>query len=413
MSIRPLRGVDDPLGSYLRVTQRDTQFLSQMLVDGRDVGTGLVADPALTNQQRDLWVEAHTRGVHTILDSRALDLSTPGGFQRSGAQTLPWAGQQPHRPADLAGAAGRRVVESIAHTAADINHKAVLAPTHFLGDAENWLDVDTQLVYALRTALDAHDLTDVLIYYPLIARGEQFYDPQWRALITQRLSHLPIDAIWLRIHPFGTGNSGPLVLKRYLRACRDLHTLKVPLVGQHTGTIGVALAAFGATGGVESGITVLDHTDLTTWLRPPKKSTNGGPPARIYLHELGCFIDRKKADSLFDRPGMKPTHGCRDSTCCRNGWRDTRKSHREHFVTQRAREVAALSRVPANLRPGHYMESFLRPASDAIERVVAAEASLEPVRRQLNSWRGTLGADLAENNDFTFSPPAAGRRRTA
>jgi hypothetical protein len=41
-----------------------------------------------------------------------------------------------------------------------------------------------------------------------------------------------MDAVWLRIHPFGTGNSGPLVLKRYLRACRDLHTLNVPLVGE-------------------------------------------------------------------------------------------------------------------------------------------------------------------------------------
>jgi len=78
--VRTLRAVDDPLGSYLRVTRRDTQFLAQMLVDGRNVGTGLVADPALTDQQRDLWTEAHERGVETVLDPRSLDLSTPGGL---------------------------------------------------------------------------------------------------------------------------------------------------------------------------------------------------------------------------------------------------------------------------------------------------------------------------------------------
>ena len=187
MTIRPLKGVDDPLGSYLRVTKRDTQFLVQMLVDGRDVGTGLVADPALTSDQRDLWIEAHSHGVETVLDSRALDLSTPGGFERFGARALPWAHPTPHRPADLTEMGGRRMVEHIADAVADINHTAVLAPAHMVGDTpDEWLDVDAALTYALRKALNERDLTNVLIYYPLIARGEQFYDPQWRASIIAR-----------------------------------------------------------------------------------------------------------------------------------------------------------------------------------------------------------------------------------
>lgn len=412
MVIRSLRGVDDPLGSYLRVTGRDTQFLAQMLVDGREVASGLVADPALTNEQRDLWIEAHGRAMETVLDPRTLDLSTPGGLHRFGARSLPWASETPHKPADLAGDTGRRMVQLIASAVADVNHTAVLAPTHLLGDKPGeWLDVDSTLVWALRQALNDMHLHNTLIYYPLIAKGEHFYNADWRAAVAHTLARLPIDAVWLRIHPFGTGSSGPLVLKRYLQACRDLHALNLPLVGEHTGTIGVALMAFGALGGVESGITVVDHTDLTTWLRPPAHGRGGGPPARVYLQELGCFLERSKADRLFERPGMKPAQGCRDSTCCRNGWRDTRKFYREHFVTQRAREVAGISRAPSSLRPGHYMETFLRPASDAVERVVAAEPSLEPIRRQLNSWRGTLGADLRERSEFSFSPPAAGRRR--
>ena len=93
--VRTLRAVDDPLGSYLRVTRRDTQFLAQMLVDGRNVGTGLVADPALTDQQRDLWTEAHERGVETVLDPRSLDLSTPGASCASGPRLCP--GRPPRR----------------------------------------------------------------------------------------------------------------------------------------------------------------------------------------------------------------------------------------------------------------------------------------------------------------------------
>ena len=39
--VRTLRELDDPLGSYLRVTGRETTLLAQMLVDGRNIGTGL------------------------------------------------------------------------------------------------------------------------------------------------------------------------------------------------------------------------------------------------------------------------------------------------------------------------------------------------------------------------------------
>ncbi|HUH67870.1 MAG TPA: hypothetical protein VLZ05_02750 [Mycobacterium sp.] len=299
---------------------------------------------------------------------------------------------------------------------ADIDHSAVLAPTHLLtSEPAEWLAVDIALTIELRRALNELDLVHVPIYYPLIARSEQFYDAQWRGEVAKHLVQVPIDALWLRIHPFGTPKAGPRVLKHYLAARRELHFLNLPLVGGHTGTIGVALMAFGAVGGIESGITVVEHTDLARWIKPPELGQSGGSEARVYLQELGCFLKRSKADALFARPGMKAAHACRDTDCCRRGWRDTRTSYREHFVAQRAREVAALSRVPASLRPGHYMENFLRPASDSAARAAAAEPSLESVRKRLDSWRGTLGADLKTHNDFSFSPPAAGRRlgRTA
>lgn len=408
--VRALRPVSDPLGSYLRVGRQDHTFLAQMLVDGRPI-SGLVADPAQAEQHKDLWVEAHQQGVETVLDPRSLELSTPGGILRGGAADLPWASAGLHTPYSLYGQAGEDVCELLVDAVATAAHTAVLAPSHFLASATDpWIDVDADLTHALRGSLNTAGLQAVPIYYPLITKTENFYDPQWRAAIIESLRGLPIDAIWLRIHPFGTSKSGPVALKRYLAACRDLHQLGRPLVGEHTGAVGVGLMAFGALGGVESGITVIDHTDLSDWLRVPKKRGGGGGEARIYLHQLGAFLDRSKADALLARPGMKSAHACLDTSCCPRGWKDTHLRYREHFVTQREREVRALSLIPEPLRARHYLEYFLRPASDKAVRASDIEPALMPVRKRLDSWRGTFGNDLTTNPTHSFSPPAAGKR---
>lgn len=259
--VRLLRPVSDPLGSYLRVGRQDHTFLAQMPVDGKSVGSGLIADPAQFDKHKDLWIEAHQHDVETVLD------------------------------------------------------------------------------------------------------------PQ----------------------------------------------LKKPLVGEHTGAVGVGLMAFGALGGVESGITVLGHTDLADWLHVPTRKRGGGNEARIYLPELGAFLDRSKAESLLKLSGMEAAHACRDTSCCPRGWKDTQVHYREHFVTQRSREVSAISNVPEPLSAGSYLENFLRPATDKAIRAADAEPSLMSTRKRLESWRGTFGNDLTTNPVHSFSPPAAGKlhRKTA
>lgn len=410
--VRLLRPVSDPLGSYLRVGRQDHTFLVQMLVDGKQVGSGLVADPAHIKQQKDLWIEARQQSVETVLDPRTLELSTPGGILRGGARDLPWAAVNLHTPDSLYGKAGEDLCDQLVDWLGTAGHTAILAPTHFIASSDDpWLDIDSDLTLALRRALNGAGLQDVPIYYPLIAKSDNFYNPDWRAAVVGYLRTLPIDAVWLRIHPFGTSTSGPVALKRYMAACRDMHQLGRPLVGEHTGAIGVGLMAFGALGGVESGVIVNDHTNLSDWLRAPTRTRGGGNAARIYLHRLGAFLDRSKAEALLNRPGMKAAHACLDTSCCARGWKDTQLRYREHFVTQRAREVAALSRIPDSLRGGDYLERFLRPASDKAIRAAEAEPSLVATRRRLDSWRGTFGSDLASNPVHSFSPPAAGNRR--
>ena len=88
----------------------------------------------------------------------------------------------------------------------------------------------------------------------------------------EALKTIEIDAVWLRIHPFGTTAAGPIALRGYIEACRDLHRVGVPLVAERSGTIGVALMAFGAVGGIESGITLGERFDARTLAAPRSPS---------------------------------------------------------------------------------------------------------------------------------------------
>lgn len=410
---RVLRPVPDPLGCYLRPGRNDHKVLLQMLVDGANVGTGLVADPVLRARQADLMSEARRLGVETVLDPRTVDLSTPGGVSRSGVTDLPWAGPALHTPQLLAGPAGRMLSHQIAATVERDGYSAVLAPTHAIDDlSDPWVRVDQNLTHTLRAELNALGLHDVLIYYPLVTRSAALLSSEARELLAAALAGLPIDAVWLRLHPFGTPTAGPLALRRYLETCRALHGLGLPLVAEHSGTVGVALLAFGAVGGIESGITLGEHVDLTTVLRAPKPDAKPFTPApRVYLHAIGAFVDVDAAAGLFEARGMKALHGCHNTQCCPRGWLDMRLEPRRHFIGHRAREVAHLSGMPDSLRAGQYLENFLRPASDRAVRTAEVAPSLIRVRRRLDSWRGTLGAELSQHSSFTVSAPAAGKRQ--
>lgn len=410
MEPRALRPVPDPLGSYVR-PGRDVKALTQLLAEGQPIGTGLVADPCLKDRQQDLLEEAGRRGVETVLDPRTLELSTPGGFVRRGVAELPWARPRPHVPTDLTGPSGALAVRQIVSAVESGRYSAVLAPTHFLRDLQDpWLDVDAELTRTLRRELDSRQLRAVPIYYPVMLKAEIVRGSAQQTALMAALQGLPIDALWLRVHPFGTTGSGPLALRRYLQLCRALHDLHIPLVAEHSGTVGVALLAFGAVGGIESGITVTETVSFDAFLKAPDPTSRPfAPPPRVYLHQIGAFLNPKRADAFFAARGMKSTHGCQDA-CCSRGWRDMQLDPRRHFIRQRAREVGALSAVPESLRAGHYLENHLRPASDRALRTAEVEPTLASARLRLDSWRGTLGEDLTSRSPFTISAPAAGKR---
>ena len=408
-----VRLAEPQLGNYLRPGRNDHTVLLQLLSEEQLTSSGIVIDATLIARQDDVVEEAGRQGIETVLDPRSMELSSPLGMDLSGISELPWAPHRPHRASDLVGADGILFSESLAEFAVKEGIRSVLAPTHFLESVTDpWLDVDRELVGHLRRALDSRGRASSSIYYPLALRSTVFYDEQSRSRIIAALRSLPIDGIWLRVHPFGTTSSGPLSLRRYIQACQDLHNLGLPIIAEHSGTVGVALLAFGAVGAIESGITMGEQFSIDRLIRPRQPGSGYLMPPRVYVAEIGAFLTRDQATSFYARRGMKAAFGCQDHRCCRHGWKDTISNPRRHFIVQRNSEVLKLSRTPEELRASIYLNEFLRPASEAAHRAVQAEPALGSARDRLVSWSATLGALLTQQaSDCSRSAVPSGRRR--
>lgn len=417
-SIRHLKALGPPLAGYVRAGSRDNAIIARLISQGLPVGAGIVYDAANSARSADLRSAAHEAGLECVLDPKSVELSTVGGFDRSSIASLPWAGSAPHQPADLEGSNRTQFVELMAIAAVETGASAMLAPTHFLDELSPWLSVDTVLASMLREALDRLGAKNVAIYYPLVTTLQVARSSGFGTRIRRSLERLAdegvIDAIWLRIHPFGTTSAGPLSLTRYVDFARSLHSIGVPLVGERTGTVGLALLGFNAVGGIESSVTFGDRYDHGA-LKKPSTGSGFVPPPRVYLQEVGAMVDRSVAAGLYERRGIKGRHQC-GIGCCPRGIVDTLDDPRRHFLVNRASETSRLSAVPEGARPEHYLSTWLRPASDRMIQVVKAAPSLAGHRVRLDNWRMTLmklldeGAPVAS---VALAPTGRRLRRTA
>jgi hypothetical protein len=411
--VRLLRPVGQPLGSYLRPGRNDHWVLIQMLEANAGSYSGFVFDPCLEDRHRSLKEATAKHNLEAILDPRSIDLATEGGIARTGVASLPWGldASTPHRPTQLKDA-GKLVAEQIAKHAVDNCYTAVLAPTHYVAVShEEWCAIDGELTKELRQALDALGGQEVLIYYPLAVSGAAFRSWNERHRLKTHLTGLPIDAVWLRIHPFGATDAGPQALRGYIEACWDLHALDVPLVAERVGTVGLALMAFGAVGGIESGVTVGERFNFHSVRRKPKEGDKGFLlPPRVYLAELGVFLKSKQASEFFEIRGMKSKFGCRDTDCCRRGVEDMIRDPRSHFLRKRSGEVVDIGRRPDELRAASYLDEFLRPATDLALTASRAYPLLEKTRVRLERWRTTLAALQREHPSESFAMTPRGQR---
>lgn len=398
------------LGLYLRPGRNDHTVFQQLLAEDRAV-SGLVLDGRLAGRQQVLREALVDNGVHAVLDPDVMQMTTPGGTVLAGLGDLPWAPIANARAVELRGIAGRQLAERVAEAVKLGSFSAVLAPTHLLETAhDSFFAADRDVTGHLRRALDARGLDQVSIFYPLAVPASAFRDAGQRATVVEGLKSAPIDAVWLRLHPFGTATAGPIALRRYVELCWDLHRLGLPLVAEHTGTVGLALLAFGAVGGIESGVTVGETFSSSTLLKPrDATSAPFSPPPRLYLDRAGAFAPPASGNRLFESRAMIAALGCRDPGCCRRGVADMLKNPRRHFVIRRTAEVDRIGGVPPQLRANVYVADMLRPALLNIVRAARVLHELERVQHRLEGWHLTLTA-LATSGDLPAPLPALGQR---
>jgi hypothetical protein len=383
-----------------------------MLEAGFGSYSGFVFDPCLEGRHRDLREAAVEKKLEAILDPRSVDLATEGGIGRSGVSALAWSLEThaPHTPSQLE-ASRKDFAERIAKHVIENGYTAVLAPSHYItGSQDEWCAVDQALTKELRQALDSSGGSAIPIYYPLIVSGVALRSWAERRRLKTHLASLPIDAVWLRVHPFGA-DSGPRALRGYIEAGWDFHSLGFPLVAERVGGIGLGLMAFGAVGGIESGLTLGERFNFRDIQKKPKDGKDGFlPPPRVYIAELGAFLTAKQAAEFFEIRGMKSKFGCKDTDCCRRGISDMIRDPRSHFLRRRNREVSEMSKRPEEFRASNYLDEFLRPATDLALTASRAYPLFESTRVRLERRRTTLAAIHRDHPVESFATSPRGQR---
>lgn len=389
---------------------------------GLPAGAGVIVDHAARKRTVDLRDAAVENGVEVTLDPRSVELSTIGGMAATSVARLPWAQEEPQTPSSLSGAAGEEMSNKIAAAAAAAavweRATGVLAPTHFPDDEHRWLDVDRQLTTQLRAQLDASGAGSTVIYYPLVVSLRTLLEPVTQTRIISQLNALvatrQIDGVFLRVQGFGTTKAGPRNLRTYLRAARDLHTLGVPLVGERTGGVGVALAAFGAIGGIESSVTYGEAYDARRLNKAPK-GKGFVPPPRVYIRDAMALVSRQEAEIILNRRGFARLR-CQQM-CCGRDRQATLDDPRRHFIVSRSSELAQLSVTPANERAEHYLTTTLGPSKDNAAQLARFVPSLIKHRDRLVDWhlalQRTLNDDPATQQTTALVPTGRRLRRSA
>lgn len=406
-----VREVPEPLGLFFRPGRADHTTLNQLVSENRIGMTGAVFDPCHAAFQETLRSGLWTRDLYTVLDPLAMEIATTNGFtpQRS---KLPWAGARPHRPADFDSKTVDRMAAMIAEWVSKHDFNAVLAPCHYIerGIDDPWLLVDRRLTTQLRMRLDEAGCKEVAMYYPLATSTKVFFNGEVRNRLADILAAMPLDGVWLRIHPIGS-QSGDTVMQHYILGCQDFHRRGLSLTAEKTGALGLALLAFGAVSAIESGISSGEQFNFRRLIAAPKKGPVFSARPRVYVSSLGTFLSRKDAVEFFANPKFIQ-YACRDTDCCRRGHESMTTNPRRHFANTKMEEIALLGATPERLRPDTYLQRIVRPAGNNLTRVLASSklsevlrGALERKQRRLHGWDATLTELNRSHLLKTFCPP--------
>lgn len=399
---RPQRLRPSParLGYYLRVGRNDHVTVANLLAQGEQAFLGLVIEAQHAERHKGLIAAASERGLDVVLDTKSQPAAFIGGYSNSLGR-LPWGLGRQATLADYSDMEGMRRADEIASFVHENNLSAVISPTHLISSANDpWFHVDRRVASRLRSLLPEH----TGLVYSLAVPMQLLRNPSERDALIEGLRHINIDALWLKIENFGADATGEKV-RAYVEASKAFHSLGVPLIADHVaGLPSLASLAFGAVGGIAHGIMMFEGFKPSSWRRPPSGNPRT-PSPRVYLQELDMLVSKEQATSFLEHSTrVKGQHACRDPRCCPRGQRDVIEHSSRHYCYTHARQVEALSAVPAGQRVNVCMENALRPRSDALAAAAALNLSdpklLEALQRRhrgMGRLRGVL-AHMAETH---------------
>ncbi len=368
----------EPVAHFLRVGTSSHRLLEQLLLAGRLPLRRLVVEAGAFTRQADLISTLLLRhsGREIVLDTNVAELSMVGRFQGC-AKGAPWANPDGVlTPAHFrAGENQFDVVGKIARFAVEHRIHRVLAPVHFIsGVKDQWFAIDRSSCLALRRSLDVQGGREIAIDYPLMISNAVLNDGAERNALISALASLPVDSIWLRTSGFGA-NATAAGLRKYVTAMRDFHVLDKPIISDGIGGMSaLAVAAFGAASGVAHGVAEKERFDASSWSKSPDPDREGGGNSYVMLLPgVDRLIKKAHAHILMNAPGGRRLCSCHHRDCCPNGFEDTIKDPKGHYLRQRAREIDALSAVPEQLRIQHFLDVVLASAG----RTARAAAKLK------------------------------------
>jgi hypothetical protein len=378
-----LHGRPAPVGHFLRIGTSGHRQLETLLNSGRMPVSRVVVQASAAAKQRDLLSSLAESGGELILDTNVAELSALGRFSGA-AKGAPWANPDAVlTPDDLRPSAQRDVIGHIARFAVREGFHAVQVPAHVIEDSTDPLfRLDLQSAVALRKALDAEGGKHIGLDYPLMIKNASLRDPVQRRAFIAGLADTPFDNLWCRVSGFGADASASL-LRRYIAAVTDFQRLDRPIVADGVGGLtALAIAAFGAAGGICHGVAGMERFNASDWHKPPQKG-GGGREKRVLVTGLDRLLSVKQMDALMAAPGARRHFSCGDPTCCPNGLIDTLKNPNAHYLRQRHRQVEELSRVPEQRRAHHFLEKQLGPAEKSARHAAKLKVTDETLIKML------------------------------
>lgn len=369
-----------PLAHFIRIGEAHKK-LADLYASGRLPVRKVVIEASRMHFQRELIAALRDDGVEIVLDTEAAELAArakAGGHSRH----APWASAADGKllgPEYFRRNEPTDVIGRIARTAIEYSVDTVLAPAHYLADPEfsNWLSIDSKACTFLRAALDRHGGKHIAIDYLVIAPHTQLNSNEVRGRLTEVISDLPVDNVWVRASGLGT-DAGPQTMRRYLSAIGSFHNLGKPIIADHLGGLpALAAMTFGAVSGVAHGIGERERFDARSWHKPPPARKAGdefGRAVRIGIPGLGKTGTIKELELLASAKGGRRLVACGDRYCCQHGLKDMINDPRRHAAYQAIKPVQALEEVPALSREHYFLNG---PMLDA-DRLARGIKQLKP-----------------------------------